>query len=217
MPKAARYDCYNPLVKQILPDDKLEELKQSMLPSLFAANYELRFIPSEDVVFRDARTGEENEKVTNGFMHIDAAFYGEDYTAWTIGIVHDGKYYMRGRAERKHIQDCYEQIKADYERYLCPKIYIEDNADKGMVAKELRKLGLKVVTYHESMNKYLKIVTYLKAIWDKVYFTQETDETYLKQIADYYENAAHDDAPDSAACMARMMYQKGERTYQSLY
>lgn len=217
MPKAEKYDCYHSEVKKIISEQELENLKAGMLPSLFAANYELRFIPSEDVIFRDARTGEADEKVMNGIMHIDAAFYGEDFTAWTVGINHGGKLYIRGKCKRKHIQDCYEEIQADYEKFLCPKIYIEDNADKGMVAKELRKLGMKVVTYHESMNKYLKIVTHLKSAWDKLYFTEGTEETYIKQVLDFYENAAHDDAPDSAACIARLLNKRTDREYSSLY
>ena len=217
MPKADKYDCYHSEVKKIISEQELENLKAGMLPSLFAANYELRFIPSEDVIFRDAQTNGDPAKCEQGIMHIDSAFYGEDYTAWTIGALRGDVYYLYGKCKRKHVQDCYEEIKADYERFLCGKCYNEDNADKGMVAKDLRNIGLKVVTYHENMNKYLKIVTYLKAIWDKVVFVEGTDEEYIKQVTDYYENAAHDDAPDSAACIARKLYKKADKEYTSLY
>ena len=76
---------------------------------------------------------------------------------------------------------------------------------------------MKAVTYHESMNKYLKIVTHLKSVWDKLYFTEGTEETYIKQVLDFYENAAHDDAPDSAACIARLLNKRTDREYSSLY
>lgn len=217
MPEPERYDCYHPEVRELIKDEDLAELKANMLPSLFAANYELRFIASELVIFAEAKNGAPEETIQGGIMHIDSAFYGEDYTAWTIGAKHDGHYYIYGRMKRKHVEDCYDEIKADYERFNCPKIYNEDNADKGMVAKELRKQGMRVVTYHEQMNKYLKIVTYLKAVWKDLTFTEGTDAAFIKQVTDYYEDAEHDDAPDSAASLARIMMKKGDNEYKPLY
>ena len=67
------------------------------------------------------------------------------------------------------------------------------------------------------MNKYLKIVTYLKAIWKDLYFVQGTDPEYIRQITDFYEDAEHDDAPDSAASLARLLYNKREEPYQSIF
>ena len=199
---------------KLISDEQIEQLKQSMIPSLFACNYELRIIASEDVIFTDPQTGAEQSMAQNGIMHVDSAFYGEDYTAWSIMQKHDGKYYVYGKMRRKHVEDCYSDIRMDYERFLCGKIYNEDNADKGMVAKELRKFGMRVVTYHEDMNKYLKIVTYLKAIWKDIVFVQGTDQEFIDQICDYFEDAEHDDAPDTVSCLARLMY-KPEKVNQN--
>ena len=85
---------------------------------------------------------------------------------------------------------------------------MEKNADKGMVARDIKKLGLKVVSYDESMNKHIKIVTYLKALWKDIIWVEGTDMDYLEQICDYTEDAEHDDAPDSAANIARTLYSK---------
>ena len=60
------------------------------------------------------------------------------------------------------------------------------------------------------MNKHIKISTYLKAIWTDVCFMEGTDPEYIEQICDYTEDAEHDDAPDSASCLARLLY-KPER------
>ena len=152
--------------------------------------------------------------VEQGIMHLDSAFYGEDYTAWSIMKKHGDKYYLYGRMKRKHVEDCYDDIVSDYERFNVGRIYNENNADKGMVGKELRKKGLTVKLYHEDMNKYLKIVTHLKAIWNDVIFTEGTDEEYINQICDYYEDAGHDDAPDSAASLARLMNRKSGGKYE---
>ena len=217
MPAADRYDCYHPEVQKIISAEELANRKKNMLPSLFAANYELRFIPSEDVIFVDPKTGEEPAMCEQGLMHVDSAFYGEDYTAWSVMRKAGGKYYLYGQMRRKHVEECYDEIEKDFRRFMCGKLYMEDNADKGMVGKDLRKKGLKVILYHEAMNKYLKIVTYLKAIWKDLYFVQGTDPEYIRQITDFYEDAEHDDAPDSAASLARLLYNKREESYQSIF
>ena len=215
MPSPQKYDCYS---TGLMTSKQIEDMKDKMLPSLFAANYELRFIASENVIFTEPQRGAEAKTIYGGYMQVDSAFYGEDYTAWSIMAKHDGKYYLYGKMRRKAVDECYTDISKDYEEYQVPKLYNEDNADKGMVAKEMRKLGMRVVTYHEGMNKYLKIVTYLKAIWKDLVFVEGTDEEYIKQICEYYEDAEHDDAPDSAASLARIMMKKGRNEeYQSLF
>jgi hypothetical protein len=94
---------------------------------------------------------------------------------------------------------------------------METNADKGMVAKEIKRLGIRTATYAESMNKHIKIVTYLKAIWKDVTFVAGTDDEYIEQICDYNEDADHDDAPDSCACLARLLYRRANRPeYESI-
>ena len=71
---------------------------------------------------------------------------------------------------------------------------------------DLRREGENILTYHESMNKHLKITTYLKGEWKKVVFVAGTDQEYINQICDYTEDAEHDDAPDSAASCLRLLW-----------
>lgn len=213
MPPPMKYDCYS---TGILNEQEIQERRDSMLPSLFAANYELRHIASEDVIFTEPKKGADPAIVEQGIMHLDSAFYGEDYTAWSIMKYVDGKYYLYGKMKRKHVEDCYDFIREDYERFMVGKIFNENNADKGMVGKELRKQDMRVSLYHESMNKHMKIVTYLKAIWKDVIFVAGTDDEYIDQICDYFEDAEHDDAPDSAASLARILYKKGKTEYKSV-
>lgn len=203
------YDCN---ATGLISKEQLQKIRESMLPSLFACNYELRIIASENVIFTDPQTGAAPELVKNGIMHLDSAFYGEDFTAWSVMNRHGGKYYLYGQMRRKHVEDCYELIKADYDRFLCGKLLNESNADKGMVGKDLRKMGIKVILYAEKMNKYMKIVTYLKAIWKDLVFVEGTDPEYIRQITDYFEDAEHDDAPDSAASLARTFYKKADNS-----
>lgn len=208
MPNIQRYDCYD---TGLISKEDLEEIKRSMTASLFAANYELKHIADEDVLFSDPTTGADIELVTNGIAHVDAAYYGEDYTAFTIVAIHDGKFYVFGKCWRKHIDDCMSEIVTLYNEFLCPKMFTETNADKGYSARELKSKGIRVVTYHEDMNKYLKISTYLKGDWDNVVFVEGTDDEYISQILDYNENAEHDDCPDSLSSLIRKLKKKRER------
>ena len=208
MPYPVKYDCYS---TGLMTDAQIEDIKKHMSPSLFAANYELRHIASEDVIFTEPQMGADERLVYEGICHLDSAFYGEDYTAFTIMAYHDGKYYVYGRMWHKHVEDCYPSILDLYNHFLCGKLYNEKNADKGMVARDLKLMGIRTATYDEHMNKHIKIVTYLKAIWPEVVFVNGTDPEYIEQITDYTENAAHDDAPDSAACLARLLYRKNSK------
>lgn len=215
MPKAERYDCYS---TGLMSDKDIADKRSKMTPSLFSANYELKHIASENVIFENPQIGADAFLAENGTAHVDSAFYGEDYTAFTVMKKHGDKYYVFGKMWRKNVEDCYNDIFKWYDYFLCNKLYNENNADKGMVAKELRKHGMRVVTYHESVNKHIKIVTYLKAIWKDVIFIDGTDDEYINQICDYTEDAEHDDAPDSCACLARLLYKKKDNAeYVSLF
>ena len=205
MPNPKKYDCYS---TGLMKPEQIEFLRLHMSPSLFSANYELKHIADDNVLFAEPMQGAESTHVMNGLCQLDAAFYGEDYTAFTIMVYENGHYYVFGKIWRKHVEDCYGQILNLYTQFACGKMFIEKNADKGMVSRDLRNLGIRTVNYNESMNKHIKISTYLKAIWADVIFVDGTDPEYIEQICDYTEDAEHDDAPDSCASLARIMYPK---------
>ena len=208
MPNPIKYDY-----KQtgLISGAEIAEIKESMLPSLFAANYELRHIASEDVIFADPVTGYDPAILQQArYCHIDAAYNGEDYTAFTIVSKREGKYYVYGKLWRKHVDDCENEIISLRMAFNAGKIWTETNADKGYLAKDLRKRGERVVEYAETMNKFLKITSYLKGVWKDVVFVEGTDEAYIRQICDYNENAEHDDAPDSLSSLVRLLWGKKE-------
>ena len=207
---------YDYKTTKLISDEELAKLKRKMVPSLFACNYELKIVASEDVIFTDPKTGGNPAMCEQGMAHVDAAFGGSDYTAFTIMNKKGGKYYVFGKLWHKHVENCYNDIKKYYTNFMCGKMPIEDNGDKGFTARDLKKQGIRAYTYHESMNKHIKITTYLLRIWDDVIFVDETDEEYINQICDYNEDAEHDDAPDSAASLARLLLNKSESTYQSI-
>ena len=204
MPNIKRYDCYD---TGLISPEQLEKIKASMLRSLFAANYELRHIAAEDVIFDNPQTGADMSLVEQArYAHCDAAYGGEDYTVLKIIKKMDDKIYVFGKMWHKHVDKCIDEMIMWKTQLMAGKFICEDNADKGYLAKELRKRNERAITYHEDMNKFLKITSYLKGAWKDVIFVVGTDKDYIDQICDYNENAEHDDAPDSLASLIRRLY-----------
>lgn len=213
MPDPDKYDCYQ---TGLISDEDLAYIKKSMINSLFAANYELRHVAAEDVLFWDPKTSADISMVEQGDSHIDAAYDGEDWTAFTVINKKDGKYYVFGKCWRKHVDEVEDKCIEYHKQLMCGKLYNENNGDKGYLAKELRSKGVRVVSYHEDMNKFLKISTYLKRAWNDVIFVEGTDPEYINQICDYNEDAEHDDCPDSLASLIRKKWNVKNHTDEEL-
>lgn len=214
MPNIERHDCYS---TGLISKEQLQIIREAMTASLFAANYELRHIASDDVVFTSPQTGADPALAEQGICHIDASYGGEDGTAFTICKKSGGKYYIYGRLWQKHVDDCLPEIIRLRKAFNAGLIYCERNADKGYLAKALRDKGERADTYHEKTNKFVKITSYLKSEWKNVVFVAGTDAEYINQICDYTENAEHDDAPDSAASIVRKLWNKKDNEYVPLW
>lgn len=151
----------------------------------------------------------------DGIAHIDAAYGGEDGTALTIGKRQGDTLYLYGRLWNKHVDTVLDTCISEAKRLLCAPILCETNADKGYLAKEIHARGYSARPYPEKTNKHLKISTFLRKWWGNVVFLSGTDKAYIAQILSYTEDAPHDDAPDSAACIARHYDRRGNDGYQS--
>ena len=200
MPNISRYDAYS---TGLMTDGEIQHLRNKMTPSLFAANYELKHIADEDTLFTNPiiDDGSNTEKIYNGVAHIDAAYGGSDDSAFTILKRHEnGKIYVYGSLKQAHIDDVLPEFENKRELYRAGTLYNELNADKGYLAKKIKR---PVKTYHEKMNKYIKISTYLREEWENIVFIKGTDPEYINQILDFTENATSDDAPDSLASLLR--------------
>ncbi|HNW87866.1 MAG TPA: hypothetical protein PKJ47_13125 [Candidatus Limiplasma sp.] len=203
MPNVKRYPYSE---TGILTPGKIAELRASMTPSLFAANYELQHIAAENALFSvSPKFDSTEEKLYNGIAHIDAAYGGEDGTALTLGRVEGDTLYMYGKLWQGHVKNILPQVEQICKRFRCAPIHCEINADKGYLASDMQRMGMVAKMYSENMNKYLKISTYLFKWWPNIVWIEGTDPEYLNQIMDYTEDAAHDDAPDSASCIARLL------------
>ena len=113
-----------------------------MSDSLFAANYELKHIADKDAMFQNPQFTKEIQLIHGGLAHIDAAYDGEDGTAYTIiKKMPDGRIIGFGKRWDKHVDDCLSEIGIYHKRFRAGSISCEKNADKGYLAKELRGLG----------------------------------------------------------------------------
>lgn len=227
MPEPEKWDCYK---TGLLTAEQIEELRRSMAPSLFAANYELVHIAAEDALFKTAPkfvTEQEAKEVLkrddakpedllrDGIVHIDAAYGGEDFTAFTCGQRIGGKLYLYGRMWHGHVDTVLDYCMARASELMCAPVWCEKNADKGYLAREISGYGLPASPYTEKENKYVKISTFLRKWWEQIEWLEGTDQEYLNQILTYTEDAEHDDAPDSASCVCRILDRRGGEDYKS--
>lgn len=206
MPEAEIFTCFE---TGLMDEEQIKQVRASMTPSLFAANYELKCIADENALFTNPNilTQYNIEQLTNGIGQIDGSFGGEDFTAYTY-MKYDkanNKIYACGKLWHKHVDLCLPEIKELHEKLRGGTIHVEKNADKGYLHKNIKEFGLASTVYNEYMNKYVKITTHLYKHWKSIYWF-DTDPEYLNQILDYTEDAEHDDAPDSAASLCRKIF-----------
>lgn len=215
MPAPEKWDCYS---TGLMSKQEIEYKRKRMAPSLFAANYELRHIALENALFTTAPVfTDEKSLLRDGVAHIDAAYGGEDYTAFTCGKRVGDKLYLYGRIWQCHVDKVLNEIIAECNRLLCGPIWVENNADKGFLAAEIRKKGFKAVDYQEKENKHIKISTYARKWWDDIEWLEGTDRDYLAQVLDYTEDAEHDDAPDSLSVICRYWDKRSKQNYHSAF
>ena len=189
--------------------DAATELKASMTHSLFAANYELRHVAEEGVVFEgECQSFTNKELLYDGIMHVDAAYGGKDGTAITCIQWRDGEPHVHGELYREtHVDKCMARILELHSELRLGTVYMEKNADKGYVADKLGGYRLPVSTYQETENKFIKISTFARGQWSHLHRLQSSvkaSREYWDEVIDFTEGAEHDDAPDSLACAIRL-------------
>jgi hypothetical protein len=207
------YDC------GLLTEEEIESKRKSTTPSLFAANYELEHVASDDALFKDPVWGEwKYSGIEEPVAHLDAAFDGDHYCALSIAARrHDGKIQVVGFTYAGNVKKWINDgtISSLLKRYNCKKIYNESNPDKGYVGDSLKTLsGIIVKPYQEEMKKHIKISTYLFEVWKDLVFSENTDGEYMNQILDWREGQEPDDSVDGLASLARACFTK-RKAYHS--
>lgn len=195
----------------------VQELKKEYAGTVLYDRYILgKWVASEGALFTTyPKFTSDASLLYDGVAHIDAAYGGSDGSALTCAKKDGDKLYMFGRLRKSHIDTLMDFYSNETRRLRCAPILMERNADKGFVGKELRRKGDRVRLYDEHMNKYLKIATYLRKWWPNIIFLEGTDKAFIEQILAYTEQAEHDDAPDSAACICRYLDPRDSTKYNS--
>lgn len=188
-------------------DAATRHFREGTTNSLFSANYLLKHVASDDSLFKDAKWLESIPQNYQPRAHIDAGYKGKNTTALTLLEYEKDRdrFIATGFVWDKNIIDNFGDIgrRINDPRWKTGTLLIEDNADKGFSAKEIRNYHPVVNEYHESMNKHVKIISYVLKNWYKIYWTPATDPEYINQILDYIEGDEPDDAPDSLASLLR--------------
>lgn len=192
------------LPNQYTPE-RIKEIRTNEM--MFQAQYQQEPIEWINDAFSGVQyaTDEETKFIYNGISHIDKGFDGSDGTAFTIANDKNNIIYLFGKLwKNKHIDDCLPDITVFRQQYRSGTNFTEKNDDKGYMGKNYPNTAV----YQETMNKHFKIMTYLYPNWKRIKFIKGTDEEYIRQIQGYSEKAKHDDAPDSAASIIRLLANK---------
>ena len=209
------YNCYQTGLMSI---EDIEWKKQVLNDDvLFAANYLLSLVSDDEKPFKRIKNvGNYSLKFFEDcwevIAHIDCAYGGDDSTSVSIGgfdydnfntVVYGKRY------DKIPIDKNYLEVAELLWSCNVTKLWLETNADKGLIGEKFRELGFDVEDYHESSNKHIKIVSTIRPFWREngnevlpcVQFVEETDKNYLSQIYDYKKGVKHDDCADNLACL----------------
>jgi PBSX family phage terminase large subunit len=190
-----------------LPPAFVENLKREYQGTVLYDRYILgMWAAAEGALFTTYPEFTDNEELLyNGIAHVDASYGGSDFTAFTCGKRDGDKLYLYGKLWNRHVDTVVDFIAQKTHELRCSPIYMETNADKGYLGREFQRNGEQTRMYNEYQNKFFKIATFLRKWWPNIVFLEGTDKAYISQILSYTEAAEHDDAPDSAACVCRIL------------
>ena len=194
-----------------LPPAFVDNLKREYQGTVLYDRYILgMWAAAEGALFTTYPEFTDNEELLyNGIAHVDASYGGSDYTAFTCGKRDGDKLYLYGKLWNRHVDTVVDFIAQKTHELRCSPIYMETNADKGYLGREFQRNGEQTRMYNEYQNKFFKIATFLRKWWPNIVFLEGTDKAYISQILSYTEAAEHDDAPDSAACVCRILDRRG--------
>lgn len=221
LPPPKKYSVYD---TGILSEEQIEDRRKLTTPSLFSANYELVHVTDKDRIFADlGAEGPWQNGIGPVYAHVDAAFHGTHTSALTLmAKLPDGRIQAKGWVFG-NVKDKLSWIQEQCAKHRVRKLFMETNADKGYTADLLgshtgySRKPVNVESYAESMNKHVKIVTYLRQYWDKIVWDTSTDDEYISQMVDYMERQEPDDAPDSAASLLREAFHPKEAKNRVLW
>lgn len=208
VPKPLMFDY---TTTNILTKEDILKKKKLTTKKMFAINYELKHIASDEAIFKDPLTEKWDFMCQNIVAHLDAKYSGDCTGALTIkGTRKDGITQINGRIFEEHVDEVIDEIVERIQKYKAAVLYMEMNADKGYLAKifqekfHKKEMRTIVKSYTEKQNKHVKVVSYLKPVFSDIVWASDKDtDVFLSQVLDYEENEKPDDAADSASSLLR--------------
>lgn len=184
-----------------IDEQKITELKSSMPVSLWAANYELRFVEDVNPEFPPMQTT--TELPAERVWYIDPAFGGEDYTAVFEAGLSSEKIIVTWAAHvQRSVGDMFDELEKIFWLRGVKKIYYEENSAQKLIGTELRRRNIPCAGVKNVQNKYARIVATLKPAWNNLYFHPDVfllTPAAIEEIKSYNEHSLHDDAADALA------------------
>jgi hypothetical protein len=153
--------------------------------------------------------------------YVDPAYSGTNNTSLSIGRKENDFYDIIGRTWRKSIDELYEEILLECAMHNVLRLTIESNADKKLSKKDFKEereklvkanideklknvlLAMEIVDKHESENKHVRIIIYVKKKWKQIRFGHNSQPEYMHNFLNYREGEEPDDEADSAAGLIR--------------
>lgn len=210
LPKPRKYDVD---ATGILSAEELAKKRETTTPSLFAVNYLLKHEADENAIFTNPEYGPWEFNADKLCFHVDAKYKGTHTAALTImGRRKDGRLQAIGFTFHENVKEKIEWINDTVRLYRALRGHVEDNPDKGYVADLLSAKKLLMHSYHESINKDIKIQTHLKGQWKNIVWSPETEDEYMLQITEYREAQEPNDAPDSVASLIREAFAENKKS-----
>lgn len=140
----------------------------------------------------------------------DPAFKKEskkkDFNGFGAGNVHEDLFHLKkGEIWRSDLRSSYDKVEKLYHQSGLELLYVESNQGQDALCIELENRGLRVKPLPSSDPKEFRIENYVKLNWNKIRFSNQVSPEFLKQILKYTELAKHDDAPDTLACLIKIL------------
>jgi len=164
-----------------------EEKKATMSRIAYASQYDLIHISTEDLIFKDPlyQLCPECKLIA----YFDPAFGGKDFSALTVGGLHDKKIYIKyGFVWNLPLDKTYDKLFNYYVQTKAHELVIEDNAAQRAVVYEMKKRGIysaKGVT--NTKNKHIRIIDNIKQNWNRLYFGPNIQPEWMDQLLSYEE------------------------------
>jgi hypothetical protein len=201
-----RYSIYD-IKPSIISNNKLNQVKQTLSPSMFACNYELNpEIEDKEKLFSNIRivsfSDFDYEKIV---CNIDKSYGGKDLTAMAIvgKIRSQNKFVAVLHAWNQSINELSNQIVSICKNHRVSRITTERNDDKGNFKK---LIDFPVNDYQETQNKQIKIDSYLTANWSNIFVCGSSNKLAIEQISDYTYDSKSDDVADCLSnCMRELI------------